>query len=258
MTKRSGSRGRSGARASTKRASASAKTAPTGGFSIGWFVAGAIAIGWAASDGRPAAYAVATLEAAKTKVAGSQKLERTRAATLLLRDDGGGQRATSARLPVPELTGSIRPTPRPTNVSARTSALAPLSMPTLRPLAELPDGPKSGATASFRRPVNEIHAPQMRAAASGTRSAASGTARERHATRELQVYATPDASSGERGVIETASAVAVLRDAGGWRYVRSLRSNVEGWVDGRYLAGETASVPSPDDVAAANRPASLR
>ncbi len=90
-------------------------------------------------------------------------------------------------------------------------------------------------------PSRIVPVPPLAMGTSGMRVASLPSGGQRHATRELVVHAAPNGDSAKLGAVDSGSSVLVMRSAGGWRYVRSEGSNTEGWVDGRFLAGEATS-----------------
>ncbi len=254
MTKRNGRPKRAPSRAPAKRPRGPVKTAR--GVSLGWLAAGAVVIGWAASDGRPAAYALGAYRTTLAQLVPKPEAGPVRTAARETGMREAERRAAVTNVAPVERTGSIRPTPKPEFASTRPLRRPTAPVPSARINEDPPSGRSGRASVTFAseptpKPRLPMHETVPMAVSASTMPTA-GTPK-RHATRALLVYASPDATSGERGTIEAAASVVVLRQAAGWRYVRSMRSRIEGWVDGRYLAGETASlshvtrVPTFDD-----------
>lgn len=202
---------------------------------FGWLASAGVAGAWAVSDGRPAHFASDALDYARRTTGVASLDDRVAALIRAERADGSDGRPASSALnrsavSMHERTGSVHPVPKPAVVPKKeetsqverrvplpaSAPLPPLSAP---PLEYAIRQPKPLPLASFAVPVGE----------------------ERHATRGLAAHAAPDAASAKLASVESGSSVVVLRSAGEWRYVRNGRSGVEGWVDGRFLAGEAMS-----------------
>lgn len=212
---------------------------------FGWVAAGLVGIGWAASDGRPARYVSNRIADVRQTVRPELAVDRVAA---LIRSEPK-PRASSApetpllrsHQPVPEdRTGSIRrvPTPTPPRVVAavgKPDEISSVPMPTKAPLLPL------------QAPAVEYALRQSRPAT--TMSTVAPRGEERHATRALAAHAAPHASSPAAVEIASGTSVVVLRSAGDWRYVHDEKSGTEGWVDGRFLAGQSMA----SDLAALSR-----
>lgn len=189
--------------------------------SWGWIAAAALGVGWLAADGRPAAYG-------DDLVASLQKhLARPAAAS----NRAPSHQASIAKPPTtfrPERSGNGPPAPVfPSRHEALPPASVPVAVKTRVPGPEAPRGPAAPGAGG-----RSVQPPSSAGAHGGTR----------HATRPLPVRSRPDGASPVVATIEASATVAVSGAAGSWRYVRDGRRDVEGWVDGTYLAGEAGSV----------------
>ncbi|WP_188906795.1 hypothetical protein [Aureimonas endophytica] len=240
----------------SKKKPASRKAAPPkrsggrGWFStVGWLATVAVAGAWAVSDGRPLRYAMSLTEKAKPE---TREIEAVGDRVAALIEGSTPWRPAPTRETVrrvstpeaPERTGSIRPVPPvPAAVPRPPVALPP-------PRGEVPV-PAAAPLLPFAKPPMEAAAPRSAPMAAPapiaapppptTTDLATSGAAQRHATRKLAAHAAPDGASARLAEIDSGSSVLVMRAAGDWRYVKSLRSGSEGWVDGRFLAGEATA-----------------
>ncbi|KAB0680909.1 hypothetical protein [Aureimonas leprariae] len=196
---------------------------------FGWLASAAVAGAWAISDGRPVRVATETIDHLRGKLESVGGGDRVAA---LIKSDAAIERPVrpvAARMPdrsreQPPVE-STHPTPKPPAEIRKADPRIPL--PVSAPLLPLAAPPLEMA---IRQP-RPLAMPSI-----GTEAG-----EQRHATRALAAHVAPDAASATVASVESGSSVSVLRRAGDWRYVRNGRSGVEGWVDGRFLAGEAMS-----------------
>lgn len=215
---------------------------PTGRLAaFGWLATAAVAGAWAISDGRPARYALTALDGLESKTIAPGRV-KDRVVALIDTDrtppPKPDRQEPGRAVPLPqERTGPLRPRTNPPGrdqtVQLRPTA-APIPFPVAAPMLPLD------------KPPLEFGLRQARPIPAGL--VVSGGA-ERHATRSLPAHAAPDGSSVRVAEIDSGSSVTVLRSAGDWRYVRGTRSGAEGWVDGRFLAGESGGAPTASELA---------
>lgn len=231
---------------------------------LGWTAAALLSIGWIASDGRAAAYVshflprmdiFAEQRSTPVRHAGLQQSPPQRESPRPdARPSAGGVNRPAERSRVP-LTG-IPPRPVvaiPTHVAriapAPTARLPPMRMP------------REAEAATERRPSAAL--PPMRApdtmrpvAPAPITAAVAPAGGARHATRPLVMRDIPADSGRHVGSVGSGMRVEVLKASGQWRYVRGDAG--EGWVDGTFLAGESAGLAAPPPRAQAAEAASTR
>ena len=223
-----------------RRAAARKTGSPLG--KIGWMAAAVLAVGWIASDGRAVSYVGHFMPRTETPVAATVRPAAVREASL---------RTTTApelRVPASERPpAAYRPARPPAVVPTHVAAIAPSPAPRLAPM-RMPRDPVVAAeprqpAAAMLPPMRPqaLAAPAERPPVPAPMTAAvAPTGGLRHATRLLVMRDSPDEAGKHIGSVVSGMQVEVLKAAGHWRYVRS--QDDEGWVDGSFLAGESAAL----------------
>lgn len=233
---------------------------------LGWAAAAVVAVGWVASDGRAMGYIDKLMPAATTYVAGIKReateawapKASTRASpardtehrqiTQRDPDTRSTRDAQPPRRPAMRDDSPQSPAPRsprpPAAVPTRVAAISPSPAPRLSPLRM----PREGDGEEPRRPMRVLPPTETPSAAGPAAPVAMAPSAApagglRHATRLLIIRDAPDDSGKHVGSVVAGMQVEVLRAAGQWRYVRA--DDGEGWVDGTFLAGESAALTAP-------------
>jgi SH3-like domain-containing protein len=210
---------------------------------VGWLAATAIAVGWIVSDGRAVAFVRDLVETEAPRVASTARPSPARpAAARPAAPDAISAVIERSRMPdaprpprpvaTPTHLAAIAPSPAPRPVALRMPRdPAPAARPPAPAKASAPVPPRALAPQAVEAP-RSVALPAMNASA----APAGGL---RHATRQLDMRAGPDEAARRVGSVGIGMQVEVLRSDGRWRYVRG--SEAEGWVDGTFLAGESAA-----------------
>lgn len=238
-----------------------AKTSRAG--QMGWVIALAIGTGWVAADGRALSYVGSIISPDSIMTAGiaprpaPERLRNTATGS----DEDVVVAAKPRMRPAEPVSKSANSTPaKPAEtLSVRSASITPSPAPRLLPMAmprrtdntaklATPDRVAAAikandtADAGLPRKLLPSFSPAPERRTSAPPSAAASSA-ERHATRRLDVRSDPEDAARVIAQIDTGSMVRVVRSEGRWRYVESRASAARGWVDGTFLAGESAPAP---------------
>jgi hypothetical protein len=214
---------------------------------MGWLAAAALAVGWVASDGRAVAYVSRLLPGPETRLAAARP-QPVRETGLRGSDDAARPRTRAPAERSAPAAAASKPPRLAVSVPTHVAAIAPSPAPRLAPM-RLPR--ESDAAPEVRRPLAVVAPRPQPLPPMATRSAApepvARTAAPaggmRHATRLLMMRDRPDEAGRHIGSVVTGMQVEVMRADGRWRYVRA--DDGEGWVDGTFLAGESAALAEP-------------